>query len=128
VLSALVEHQGIAFGPRARGIDRTPELLVLLWDVHIVDALFVPHRIGVLLGLRRRAEVDHGPYTVGKKRLPAAVVQTAELIGANEGAAPHAPTVSCRQAAEVSDIEARIPRERAAGLVRVSPQRRGGCR
>ena len=80
-----------------------------------------------MLRFRGVAKVDNGAHTVRDKRAAAVVVQAAELIGADKGTAPDMPSIRRRQSAKVPDVQTATPRERA-GIARVSPQRRGGCR
>jgi hypothetical protein len=129
VLGSLIDHERVALSACARGPLRLlPQLIVLLWDETVVDATLVKGRIGIALRLRGVAKVDHGAHAMRYERAAAVFIQPAELIGADERPAPHTPSIRGGESAEVSDVETRTPRERAGGLARVSPQRRGGCR
>jgi len=107
VLPAPVQRHRITFGARSGDPLRIlQQLAVLLRDEHVIDAVLVQQRIGILLGFGGRTQVDDGPHAMSEQRIAPAIIEAAELVRPNERAALDAPTIDCRQAAEVSNVEA----------------------
>ena len=77
-------------------------------DVHDLDVDVARLVLGELL---RPAQVDDARHAVLGERAPALVGQPADVVGADDTPRRVSPPVLGRQAAEVADVQAALPRE-----------------